>query len=480
MKRRDFLSGATALGVGAFVAPDYVSAQGRLVRALEDIEGDAEGELAYIVGMEAYVFGFPLVLMDATNRVVTAVPTAGEYYAPMNQFLKMRGYVDPNYQVVVRISVNSVWSAAVLDLGPEPVVVSYPSPQGRYWVLQLLNMWTDDFASVGTRTTGDSGGVFVVAGPNWSGRPPEGVSTVYRCTTRYAWCLIQHSAASPQDFPAIHALQDQLKITPLSAWGTNYEPPKRVPVDPTVDTTYTPYEHVRQMTGEMFFAHLARLLAENPAYPADARMLQMLKRIGVEPGKPFDRTSVSPAIMRGLNRAPPQVWLKFETGPYSAPSVNGWQNILNIGRFGTDYATRAFVAWFGLGALTKEDCVYPSAFLDGDGQVLDGRKNYVMRFERDQMLPSLSSVWSVSPYRGNFYVPNAINRYGLTSKMPLKYDPDGSLTLYIQAQSPGSAREANWLPCPPSGPFNLSIRVYHPGPSLLDGTYKIPPVKQVQ
>jgi len=136
-------------------------------------------------------------------------------------------------------------------------------------------------------------------------------------------------------------------------------------------------------------------------------------------------------------------------------------------------------AWLGLGALTSDDAVYPSAFVDGAGKVLDGASKYVLHFEKGEMPPSPSGVWSVSPYRENFYVRNSINRYGILSGMPLKYNADGSLDIYIQANSPGADKEANWLPCPPSLPFNLTIRVYQPAKALLDGTYKLPPVREV-
>jgi hypothetical protein len=244
--------------------------------------------------------------------------------------------------------------------------------------------------------------------------------------------------------------------------------------------TLTPFDAVRLMTSEMFFARLAMLLKDNPPYPTDAPMLEKLKRIGVEPGKLFDRSTVDPAIIRGLNRAPPDVWLRFQAAPYTAPTVNGWQNILNLGRFGTDYATRAFVAYFGLGALTSDDAVYPTAVVDGDGQVLDGSKQYVLHFDKEEMLPSKSGVWSVSPYRDNFYVLNAPNRHGVTSAMPLKYNSNGSLDIYIRARSPAADKQSNWLPGPPSDPFNLTIRVYQPENSLLDGSYKIPPVTRVR
>jgi hypothetical protein len=292
-----------------------------------------------------------------------------------------------------------------------------------------MNMWTDDFGSVGSRTTGTGAGKFLVAGPKWSGTAPTDVTDTYRCSTRFAWLLVQMSAAGPQEFQAVNALQDQLQVTPLSAGGKPYTPPSDVPIDPTVDLTATPYDQVRLMTGEMFFKRLATLMKDNPPYPADAPMLEKLKKFGIEPGKQFDSSKLDPAIIAGLNQAPPEVWLKFATAPYDAPAVNGWLNMLNLGRYGTDYMTRALIAWFGLGALTWDDAVYPSALLDGEGKVLDGRAEYIMHFDKGELPPSASGVWSVSSYRENFYVRNSINRYGILSGMPLKYNSDGSLDI---------------------------------------------------
>lgn len=441
--------------------------------------GKVKEEVAYLFGMEEYVYGFPLVLMDVTKDVITATPKTGEYKAPINQFGRIRTYVNPDFKDVVRISVNSLWSHGFLDLEKEPMIVTVPDAKDRYMVMQALNMWTDDFASVGTRTPEAKFGNFLIAGPKWVGTAPADVKATFRSSTRFAWVLVQIACASPKEYPEIHALQDQLKITPLSAWGNPYTPPDNVPVDHTVDLTGTPYDQVRLMTGEMFFRRLAKALKDNPPHPDDTKALERLKKLGIESGKEFDPGKLDPAVLKGVNKAPGQVWLKFVEGPYDMKTVNGWINLLNLGRYGTDYNTRAFVAYVGLGALTSDDAVYPSAFVDGDGKILDGAARYVMHFEKDGLPPSHSGVWSISPYRENFYVRNSIERYGILSSMPLKFNADGSLDVYIQAKSPGADKEANWLPCPPSGPFNLTIRVYQPKKELLEGTYKIPPVRKV-
>jgi len=184
-------------------------------------------QTAYLFGMYAYAYGFPLVMTDVTRRVMTATPSSGEYSAPINQFHRIRDFVDPDFKNVVRISRNSLWSTAFVDLDAEPVVLSRPAAKGHYLVAQIMDMWTDNFASMGTRTTGEEGGDCLIAGPRWHGTPPPGIEATYRCDTRYAWLLVQIAAADERDFPEIHALQDQLKITPLGAWGTGYTPPPR-------------------------------------------------------------------------------------------------------------------------------------------------------------------------------------------------------------------------------------------------------------
>jgi hypothetical protein len=234
------------------------------------------------------------------------------------------------------------------------------------------------------------------------------------------------------------------------------------------------------MTGEMFFRRLAKVLEDNPPYPADSWMMRKLRLLGIEPGQELDPAKLDQEVRKGLNEAPWNVWKLLAEGPYSMPTANGWLNITNLGRYGTDYNTRAFVAYAGLGALTSDDCMYPSAFVDGDGHALDAAYNYVIHFPKGQLPPSATGVWSISQYRENFYVRNALDRYGVLSSMPLLYNADGSLDIYVQARSPGADKASNWLPAPPSGLFNLTTRVYQPKQEMLDGSYKLPPIVKVQ
>ncbi len=220
---------ATKPGILRLVAPVAIVLASTTSLVQCRVRDKVQETVAYVYGMQEYVYGFPLVMMDVTREVMTATATTGEYKAPINQFARIRSYVDPDFKDVVRISVNSLWSHGFVDLDAEPMIVSVPDMKGRYIVVQGLNMWTDDFMSAGTRTNGGKAAHYLVAGPKWNGSAPKDVTETFRSTTRYAWIPVQMSAGSPKDYPEIHALQDQLKITPLHAWGTRTRRLRRCP-----------------------------------------------------------------------------------------------------------------------------------------------------------------------------------------------------------------------------------------------------------
>ena len=281
--------------------------------------------------------------MDVTRGVLTATGTSGEYKAPINQFARIRALVDPDFKDVVRISRNSLWSHAFVDLNEEPIVYSQPDTKGRFIVMQALNMWTDDFASSGSRTTGTEAGSFLIAGPTWDGTPPPNVKATFRSTTRYAWILVQIAVDGPREYAEVNALQDELQLTPLSAWGQPHTPPDDVSVDPTVDTTATPFDQLRLMRGTTFFERLATLMVDNPPYPDDAPMLKKLKAIGIEPGNDFDAADLDPKHTEALDRAAKAVFSLVETAPYDMKTVNGW--LLLVNSAGTERTTTPERSW---------------------------------------------------------------------------------------------------------------------------------------
>jgi hypothetical protein len=285
-------------------------------------------------------------------------------------------------------------------------------------------------------------------------------------------------ANGAQDYAAVNAMQKQYKLTPLSAWGEPWAQPAEVPVPARAETA-PPLERVQKLDAGAFFGRLARLMKDNPPAAADGKMLKKLKAVGIEAGKDFDIAAAAPHAAKGLQRAMGTFRI-LQKALKKLKTQNGWIVIpQNFADYGTDYKTRAGIALIGLGGIWRQDVVYPTAFLDGDGKPLDGANRYVLHFDRGQTPPT-NVTWSVSMYDPQgYYVPNAINRYDMAAWMPLKYNADGSLDLHIQAASPGAEKEPNWLPAPASGPFNLTARIYWPTDAVLDSAYKLPPVRKV-
>jgi hypothetical protein len=430
-------------------------------------------------GIQAYIYGFPLVIMDLTRQVSTAASTPGELTAPVNQFSVMTKYPDASFRFIPRTGLDTQFALAWADLKTEPLVLSVPNTNGRYYVIALFDMWSNVFESIGSRTTGTKVGDFLLAGPGWQGTPPPGIKKVYRSPTRYVWVNGQMQSNGPQDYEVVNALQKQYKLTPLSAWGQDYTPPAAVPVDPSIDTRPA-LEQIKQMDAKAFFERFARLMKDNPPLSFDGPMYETLATLGIEPGKDFNFEQLDASTQRALTGGMSGYAL-LEIGVQQLETKNGWAVIPdNFANYGTDYLTRAGIALIGLGGIWPKDILYPVAFLDSEDQPLDGANRYVLHFDKGQMPPA-KATWSVSMYDPDgFYVPNTLDRYHMAKWMPLQYNPGGSLDIYIQAESPGSDKEANWLPTPASGPFNLVTRIFWPEQSALDHTWKMPGVKKAQ
>ena len=435
---------------------------------------------AWVYGLQAYLYGFPLIMMDLTKELATAVPTAGEFTAPVNQFSVMTHYPDDSFREVARTGLDTLFAVSWADLEKEPLVLSVPDTDGRYYVIALFDMWSNVFASIGKRTTGTGAAHFLIAGPGWQGTSPADVAQTFRSPTRWVWVNGQMQANGPQDYDAVNALQQQYLLTPLSAWGEPYTPPSEVPVAAGVDTKTPPASQIQKMDAAAFFGRLALLMKDNPPAPADGAMVKKLKKIGIGPGQDFKLTALDPHTAKGLQRAMDAFGL-LQKGVTKLKTENGWIKMpKDMGDYGTDYKTRAGIALVGLGAVRPADVSYPTAFIDGDGKPFDGANRYVLHFNKGETPPT-QVTWSVSMYDpAGFYVPNAIDRYNLAAWMPLHSNPDGSLDLFIQAASPGSDKESNWLPAPASGSFNLTTRIFWPAETVIDGTYKLPPVRRVR
>ncbi|HKQ76770.1 MAG TPA: DUF1254 domain-containing protein [Blastocatellia bacterium] len=432
------------------------------------------------IAVEAYVFGYPLVLMDVTRRVMTAVPKAGASKSPINQFLHIREFPDYTMTDVVSPNADTLYSTAWLDLAKEPMILSLPDVGKRYYLMEMLDAWTNVFASPGSRTTGNGRGDFAIVGPQWKGKLPAGVKEI-KSTTNMVWLLGRTQTNGKEDYAAVRAIQDQYKLIPLSAWGNDYTPPDNAPVAAGIDVKTPPVEQVAKMDAATFFARLNNLMKDNPPADVDASAVSSFAAIGVAPGTSFDLRSLDRAIARSVEGSVKTAQSKIaaEAGKPHGKKVNDWDVMTNLGRYGTDYLFRSIVALVGLGANLPEDAIYPRATEDTEGQPLNGANRYAVHFPKGQ-LPPVNAFWSLTMYNSKqFFAQNPINRYAIGDRDKLKFNDDGSLTIYIQHESPGEDKESNWLPAPKDS-FNVFMRLYWPKKEIVDGVWKMPGVERVK
>ena len=428
---------------------------------------------------DAYIFGYPLVTMEMTRRVMTNVEAPGPTRAPMGQLIKMREYPNSSFRDVTAPNADTLYTTAWLDVGAEPWVLSLPDLAGRYALFPMLDGWTDVFQVPGKRTTGTGPQTYAITGPGWTGTLPPGV-VQYRSPTNLVWLLGRiYCTGTPEDYKAVHALQDAVKLVPLSSWGKPYTPPPGK-VDPSIDMKTAVREQVNAMDAKAYFTLLAQLMKTNPPSAADAPALARFARIGLVPGKDFDASKLDADFAKRIPQvAFDRIMLQFKLSKH-VEHINGWNFFTKTGLYGTDYLNRAFITAIGLGANRMQDAVYPTSLKDAEDRDYDGSYRYVIRFPKGE-LPPAHGFWSLTMYDADyFFVANPIDRYSISPRQPLKANPDGSVDLFIQKNSPGADKESNWLPAP-AGKFLLMMRLYWPDegkPSILNGTWTPPAVKR--
>ena len=435
---------------------------------------------AYSIARDAYCFFYPLITMDLTRKQCTNLEAGKKPgFGPMNAFTHMRAYPDADFRSVVRPNFDTLYSIAWLDLTEEPMVVSVPDTNNRYYLLPMLDMWSDVFASPGWRTTGTTAKHFVVAPQSWAGKLPEQTERI-TAPTPYVWIIGRTKTDGPDDYAAVHKIQDGFTVTPLSQWGKK---PVAVAakINPAVDMTTPPLEQVNKMNAATFFAYAAELMKLHPHHITDWSIIAQMQRIGVEPGKSFDASKLDPKIKQALDRATvDELKSMVELLPTMGRPVNGWRmNTDTMGVYGNFYRKRAMVAMAGLGANQPEDAVYPMNFTDADGKPVDGNNKYVLHFSKEE-LPPVEAFWSVTMYdKDGFQCGNSINRFAISSWMPLKTNSDGAIDLYLQNDNPGSDKESNWLPAP-KGVLGITMRLYAPKATVLTGEWNPPAIKLVK
>ena len=434
------------------------------------------------IATEAYVYGYPLVTFDMARRQQTNVASPDAEHAPMGQVIKMRTYPAVDNHCCAAPNADTLYTEVWLDVSREPWIFSIPDMGNRYYIMPMLSGWSEVFKVAGSQTTGGRPQAYAITGPGWSGVLPNGV-TQAKSPTAMVWILGRiYTTGTPEDYKEVHALQDRFSVVPLSSYGKPYTPPVAV-VDPGFDMKTSARKQVNALDVEAYFTRLAQLMKSNPPAAQDAALVAQMAKIGLVPGQDFDSTRLGFFDHEAMKAVPKLAVLEMGLHLKQQKTANGWLFFTRgVGNFGSDYLVRGMANLLGPGWNRPQDAVYPLSQKDADGHEYDGAKHrYVIRFEKGK-LPPAEAFWSLTMYDGDFFfVPNAINRYDLAQRDNLVTNPDGSVDMYLQAESPGKGKEANWLPAP-KGKFVLVMRIYAPrktAPSILDGSWTPPPVKRV-
>jgi len=441
----------------------------------------SDADEALRAGVDAYIYGYPLVTVDVTRSVMTnaAYPDLGAMRAPMNQILSMPQYPNATFRAVTAPNADTLYSSAFIDLSKEPQVLHVPAMGERYFLMPILDAWTDVIASPGKRTGVKTATDFAITGPDWNGKLPPNVTQI-KSPTNLVWLLGRiYCDGTAEDYRAVHTLQAQLSLKPLSALGRRYSPPPGE-VNPRIDGKTPPRDQVNALGAQQYFQRLARLLKDNPPSPTDGKMVAQLAKIGVVPGRDFELRELDPTVRAALERVPKlaqqQILAHEKTGGMLVQ--NGWEVATKTGVYGNDYLQRALVTWIGLGANLPEDAIYPVVRVDGAGRPLEGSNKYVMHFAKGQT-PPVNGFWSLTMYDEQmFFVDNPLDKYTVSPRSDLRYNADGSLDLYLQNESPGKDKEANWLPAP-KGAFVPMLRMYWPKRAVIEHIWE-PPALQPQ
>jgi hypothetical protein len=431
---------------------------------------------ARAIAKDAYIYAVPFVAQYKTIYAYSVDKSGRQYMGPFNTILNIARVFTPEDTAFVTPNSDTPYSFACLDLRAEPVVITVPRMESnRYFVFQLLDLYTFNFAYIGTRTTGNDGGTYLIAGPTWKGEAPAGITQVFHAETELVSVVGRTQLFNPGDLPNVKQIQAGYKVQPLHEFTNTSAPPAPPAHDWPKPIT------AAQQTSLDFFSQMAFLLQFCvPPHPSETELRQRFASIGIEPGKPFDPSSFPPdiqsALLAGISDGQQAIDASRAATGGKTDNLFGSREYLK-----NNFLARATGTVMGIGANSRDEALYPILSNDAEGQPLDGSKsNYTLHFAKGHF-PPVNAFWSLTMYNlpSQLLVANPIQRYLINSPMlpQLKLDSDGGLTLYIQADSPSADQQANWLPAP-EGPFMLTLRYYWPKPELLSGEWKSPSVQR--
>lgn len=434
----------------------------------------ATENLAYSTGIQAFIYGYPLKEAYRTRYEWHYDKSSKNYKGPVNKIHHNTHRATHKDTWVVTPQYSSLYSSCFADLSNEPLILHVPEIKDRYYTVQIMDFYTNSFAYIGSRKGDITGGDYLLAGPSWRGAPPEGIAKVIKSPTPVICLLIRVLVKDNNEEETIK-LQTQFELTPLSVWTGESEEGIPAPTPP-------PYHFESPVD---FFETVNTAVNENPPPADDAGVLSLLSMIGIDLNKKFENENLNPAVVKGLTRAyEDSMVILDEQSKTLGKFINGWlMPPTEIGNYGNNYLLRMDVAYAGLFANDSAEAYYNIVFTEPDGTPLNGTHKFVLHFEKDQIPPVYpEGFWSVAMYTHpqGYFTESAINRYAIGSELKgLKYNDDGSLTLYLQRNSPGKDKESNWLPTP-EGLFRMVTRLYIPKATVLNGSWTPPPVKRVE
>ncbi|WP_422420535.1 DUF1254 domain-containing protein [Pseudomonas sp. GZD-222] len=435
---------------------------------------------ARAIARDAYIYGFPLVDHYRIQHAYFEDRSGPEYKAPWNQLHSDARVYTPDDKAIQTPNSDTPYSHLGADLRAEPLVLSMPAvEEGRYYTAQFIDAYTFNFAYAGSRTTGNSAANFLLAGPGWKGETPAGIKAVYRAETDFVYVFYRTQLFNPADIENVKNIQAGFKAQPLSAYLGKPAPPAA----PHIDFP-TPLSVEQERTSLEFFNLLNFVLSHCPVHPSERALMERFAKLGIGAGQRFDAGALSPQLRKAVEQGMADAWQANSeldalaaSGALTSGDLLGTREHLQ-----NNYLYRMRAAASGIYGNSREEAIYPPYYLDADGQRLSGDGNrYVLRFAPGQ-LPPVNAFWSLTMYQlpSRLLVANPLNRYLINAPMlpDMTRDADGGLTLYIQHDSPGKDKQANWLPAP-DGAFVLAMRLFWPKPDALNGVWKKPALQRV-
>ncbi len=437
------------------------------------------------IGVKAYIYGFPILLMDRTSKVLST-DNSGTEGNRLNQLHHTQILADPTFRAVVRPNNDTLYSSAFLNLKKEPLILTIPEIRDRYFSFTLLDAWTNAFASRDSRLLSENKAIkypltIAITGPDWKGKLPENMEQI-KTPTNLIWLQGRTEVKGQADIHNVIAVQKKYALTLLSAYNTNKKTLSKIRARSPAIQKETPKQQVRTMDAKTFYTTLAKLISENPPPASDKQILKELAEIGIIPGKKFIFSNLPHKVQEGLEEAPTaaQEFMRLIIARNSSDAQ--WRPDLTkikLGDYGTRYTLRAIVADTGFGAIKRESAAYQTARKNTEGNILNGVHQYKIHFPKGKT-PPVKGFWSFTIYdKQGYLVANALNRYSIGSNSKLQYNKDGSLDIFIQNAAPAQDKQSNWLPAP-SGPFEVTLRMYWPSPTILDGRWKTPALEAIR